>query len=103
VIGKQPTVAEQPPKQARWRFQLVFRRSLSPSQLPLALFLYDRHWVATATLELLESLITDPDVRHALLIEAYRDNEVGLSPPLMNTFGNPQAGSQDAEESRWPL
>jgi hypothetical protein len=25
---------------------------------------------------LLESLITDPDVRHVLLIGAYRDNEV---------------------------
>jgi hypothetical protein len=38
------------------------------------------------TLELLESLITDPDVRHVSLIEAYRDNEVFLSPPLMGTL-----------------
>jgi predicted ATPase len=76
VIGKQPPVAELPPQEARGRFQLVFRRFLGAfarPEHPLALFLDDLQWLDTATLELLESLATDPDVRHVLLIGAYRD------------------------------
>jgi PAS domain S-box-containing protein len=89
VIGKQPPVAELPPQEARGRFQLVFRRFLGAfarPKHPLALFLDDLQWLDTATLELLERLITDPDVRHVLLIGAYRDNEVSSSHPLMRTL-----------------
>jgi predicted ATPase len=49
------------------------------------LFLDDLQWLDAATLELLEQLITDPDVRHVLLVGAYRDNEVSPSHPLMRT------------------
>jgi PAS domain S-box-containing protein len=89
VIGKQPPVAALPPQQARSRFQLVFRRFLGAfarPEHPLALFLDDLQWLDTATLELLERLVTDPDVRHVLLIGAYRDNEVSSSHPLMRTL-----------------
>ena len=37
-------------------------------------------------LELLEQLITGPDVRHLLLVGAYRDNEVTSSHPLARTL-----------------
>ena len=56
---------------------------------PLALFLDDLQWLDTATLELLEHLATHPEVRHVLLIGAYRDNEVGPShalPPILNAI-----------------
>jgi predicted ATPase/signal transduction histidine kinase len=89
VIGKQPPVADLPPREARNRFQLVFRRFLgafATEEHPLALFLDDLQWLDTATLELLERLITDPEVRHVLLIGAYRDNEVSSSHPLMQTL-----------------
>ena len=89
IIGKQPPVAELPPQEARGRFQLVFRRFLgafATTEHPLALFLDDLQWLDWATLELLESLITDPHVRHVLLIGAYRDNEVSPSHPLMRTL-----------------
>jgi PAS domain S-box-containing protein len=89
VIGKQPPVAELSPQEARGRFQLVFRRLLGAfarQEHPLALFLDDLQWLDTATLELLEILVTDPDVRHVLLIGAYRDNEVSPSHPLMRTL-----------------
>jgi predicted ATPase/signal transduction histidine kinase len=68
---------------------LVFRRFLgvfATPEHPLALFLDDLQWLDTATLELLERLITDSDVRHVLLIGAYRDNEVSSSNPLMRTL-----------------
>jgi PAS domain S-box-containing protein len=89
VIGKQPPVAELPPQEARGRFQLVFRRFLTAfarPEHPLALFLDDLQWLDTATLELLERLVTDPDIQHVLLIGAYRDNEVSSSHPLMRTL-----------------
>ena len=43
-------------------------------------------WLDAATLELLEHLITEPEVRHLLLVGAYRDNEVSASHPLMRTL-----------------
>src|SRR5580658_8113723 len=89
AIGKQPPVAELPPQEARGRFQLVFRRFLgtfATAEHPLALFLDDLQWLDTATLELLERLVTDAEVRHVLLIGAYRDNEVSSSHPLMRTL-----------------
>ena len=39
--------------------------------------------VGLATLDLLEDLLSRPDVRHLMLIGAYRDNEVNSSHPLM--------------------
>ncbi len=101
VIGKQPPVAELPPQETRSRFQLVFRRFLGAfarPEHPLALFLDDLQWLDTATLELLERLVTDPDVRHVLLIGAYRDNEVSSSHPLMRTLAAIRDAGARAQE-----
>ena len=67
VIGKQPPAAELAPQEARARFQLVFLRFLgvfARPEHPLALFLDDLQWLDTASLELLERLATDPNMRH---------------------------------------
>ena len=61
------------------RFQLVFRRFIgvfARPEHPLALFLDDLQWLDAATLDLIEDLLTQPDVQHLLLIGAYRGNEV---------------------------
>ena len=89
IIGEQPPVAELPPQDAHNRFQMVFRRFLgvfARPEHPLALFLDDLQWLDAATLELLEHLVTEPEVRHLLLIGAYRDNEVSPSHPLMRAL-----------------
>jgi predicted ATPase len=89
VIGKQPPVADLPPQDAKNRFQMVFRRFLgvfAREDHPLALFLDDLQWLDAATLELIEHLVTHPDVRHLLLVGAYRDNEVDSSHPLPRTL-----------------
>jgi PAS domain S-box-containing protein len=89
VIGKQPPVPDIPPQDAHNRFQMVFRRFLgvfARPEHPLALFLDDLQWLDAATLELLEHLITEAEVRHLLLIGAYRDNEVSPAHPLMRTL-----------------
>jgi predicted ATPase/signal transduction histidine kinase len=89
VIGKQPPVPELAPQEAQNRFQMVFRRFLSAfaqPEHPLALFLDDLQWIDAATLELIEHLMTEAEVRYLLLVCAYRDNEVSRSHPLMRTF-----------------
>jgi len=89
VIGKQPPVPELPPQDAKNRFQLVFRRFLgvfARPEHPLALFLDDLQWLDTATLDLLAHLVTHPEVRHLLLVGAYRDNEISPSHPLLRTL-----------------
>jgi PAS domain S-box-containing protein len=86
VIGEQLPVPELPPQDAQRRFQLVFRRFIgvfARSEHPLALFLDDLQWLDAATLDLLEDLLTRPDMQHLMLIGAYRDNEVDSTHPLV--------------------
>ena len=85
IIGEQPRVSELEPQQAQRRFQFVFRRFIglfATSEHPLALFFDDLQWLDAATLDLLEDLLTQADVRHLLLVGAYRDNEVDAHHPL---------------------
>jgi predicted ATPase/signal transduction histidine kinase/CheY-like chemotaxis protein len=89
VIGKQPPVAELPATEAESRFHMVFRSFLAvfaDKEHPLAVFLDDLQWLDPATLKLLEHLITHSEVRHLLIIGAFRDNEVSASHPLMQTL-----------------
>jgi hypothetical protein len=89
VIGTQPPVADLPPQDAKNRFRMVFRRFLgvfARQEHPLALFLDDLQWLDAATLDLLEDLVTHSEVRHLLLVGAYRDNEVGPAHPLLRTL-----------------
>jgi len=86
IIGEQPPVPELPPQDAQGRFQLAFRRFIgvfARPEHPLALFLDDLQWLDAATLELLEDLLTRSDLKHLLLIGAYRDNEVSATHPLV--------------------
>jgi PAS domain S-box-containing protein len=85
IIGEQPAVAELPPQEAQSRFHLIFRRFIAVfarPEHPLALFLDDLQWLDGATLDLLEDLLNRAEVRHLLLIGAYRDNEVDSTHPL---------------------
>jgi PAS domain S-box-containing protein len=86
IIGEQPPVPVLPPQDAQRRFQWVFRRFIgvfARPEHPLALFLDDLQWLDAATLDLMEDLLTQRDVRHLMLIGAYRDNEVSPVHPLM--------------------
>ena len=89
IIGEQPPVPDLPPQDAQGRFQLVFRRFIgvfARPEHPLALFLDDLQWLDAATLDFLRDLLTQPDVRHLMLIGAYRDNEVDPAHPLWRSL-----------------
>jgi predicted ATPase len=89
LIGKQRPVAPLPASDARYRFHLTFRNFLgvfATPTCPLVLFLDDLQWADFASLELLQHLVTHPDVRSLLVIGAYRDDEVDASHPLEATL-----------------
>ncbi|MBY5897789.1 trifunctional serine/threonine-protein kinase/ATP-binding protein/sensor histidine kinase [Rhizobium ruizarguesonis] len=107
IIGDQPPVPELPPQEAQRRFELVFRRFIAvfaQPEHPLALFLDDLQWLDAATLDLLEDLLTRPDLQHLMLVGAYRDNEVTAAHPLMRKLDAIKtAGGKVAEITLAPL
>ncbi|NUM73799.1 sigma 54-interacting transcriptional regulator [candidate division KSB1 bacterium] len=89
IIGVQPAVPELPPAESQNRFLLVFQRFISvftQPEHPLVIFLDDLQWADSATLKLLQALMTDPQSRYLFVIGAYRDNEVNAAHPLMLTL-----------------
>jgi serine/threonine protein kinase len=85
IIGEPPPVPALDPQQAQRRFLTVFRRFIgvfARAEHPLALFLDDLQWLDAATLDLLEDLLTSSDIRHLMLVGAYRSNEVDAAHPL---------------------
>ncbi len=101
ILGAQPRVEALEPQQAKARFQLVFRRFLgvfARPEHPLALFLDDLQWLDAATLDLLEALLTQGDVRHLLIIGAYRDNEVDAAHPLRRKLAAIRAARAPMQE-----
>ena len=106
IIGEQAPIPELPPRDAQRRFQLVFRRFLAVfarPEHPLALFLDDLQWLDAATLDLLEDLLIHPDVRHLLLIGAYRDNEVTATHPLLHKLEALRASGRVQDIKLGPL
>src|SRR3979490_2971424 len=93
IIRKQPHIPDLLLQDSQNRFQIVFRRFLcafARPEHPLPLFLDDLQWLDTATLQLLERLVTEPEIQYLLLVGAYRDNEVNPSHPLMRTLATIQ-------------
>ncbi|MEG4288530.1 AAA family ATPase [Microcoleus sp. C2C3] len=88
IIGKQPEVPEVSPTEAQNRFNRLFKeflRVFAQKEHPLIIFLDDLQWADSATLKLMQLLITDPEQQYLLLIGAYRDNEVSPTHPLIHT------------------
>ncbi|MBE9186887.1 AAA family ATPase [Microcoleus sp. LEGE 07076] len=88
IIGKQPNVPELGPVESQNRFNRLFKefiRVFAQKEHPLVIFLDDLQWADSATLKLMQTLITDPNQQYLLLIGAYRDNEVSPTHPLIHT------------------
>ncbi|RFU49197.1 ATP-binding sensor histidine kinase [Paraburkholderia sp. DHOC27] len=101
VIGEQPPPPEIPAQDQQTRFQMVLRHFVSVfarREHPLTLFLDDLQWLDAATLDLIEHLITHPDVRYLLIVGAYRDNEVGHGHPLTKRLARLRSVSQRVRE-----
>jgi predicted ATPase/class 3 adenylate cyclase len=85
VLGPQPPVLALGLSEARTRFTLVLRgfvRALASAEHPLVLFIDDLQWADGASLALLQTLLTDPEMTHLLVVVAMRDADVGPSHPF---------------------
>ncbi|MEG4235167.1 AAA family ATPase [Microcoleus sp. Pol11C3] len=89
IVGKQPPVSELGATEAQNRFNIVlgnFIRAFCTKEHPLVIFLDDLQWADSATLKLIELMMTDADMQYLFLMGAYRDNEVSPTHPLMMTL-----------------
>jgi predicted ATPase/GAF domain-containing protein/HPt (histidine-containing phosphotransfer) domain-containing protein len=85
ALGEQPEVTPLPPNEAQTRFERTFRRFMEASacqEAPLVLFLDDLQWADTASLAVLELVLSSERQEHLLVIGSYRDNEVDAAHPL---------------------
>jgi PAS domain S-box-containing protein len=91
ILGPQPPLAPVGNREAQNRFILQFQRFLTAiGQLgrPLILFLDDLQWADSASLDLMLTLLDDPDIQSLLVIGAYRDNEIDILHPLTSTLAS---------------
>ncbi len=88
IVGRQPPLPEVGSTEAQNRFNLIFQkfiRACCSYEHPLVIFLDDLQWVDSATLKLIELILSDRATQSLLLIGAYRDNEVTQAHPLLAT------------------
>ena len=93
VLGGQPAVAAVGPQETQNRFQMVFQNfvtALAQPDHPLVIFLDDLQWADAASFVFLKTFLIDPQLRHVLLILAYRDNEVLPGHPFLTLLADLQ-------------
>ncbi|HEY9853947.1 MAG TPA: AAA family ATPase [Leptolyngbyaceae cyanobacterium] len=91
IIGPQPPVQALGPAESQNRFNLVFQnfiRVFCHPYHPLVIFLDDLQWADSATLNLIEIMMTEEEMRYLFLIGAYRNNEVYPTHPLAIALDN---------------
>ncbi|UQA56772.1 protein kinase domain-containing protein [Polyangium aurulentum] len=85
VMGKLPPVPPVEGEQVLNRQKLTwlnFVRAVTTPNPPLVMFLDDMQWADSATLIILQTLLTDVERHSLLVIAAYRDNETPPEHPL---------------------
>lgn len=86
IIGPQPRVTELTPSAEQSRFLntfICFMRAFAKKEHPLVIFLDDLQWADSASLKLIQALLTDNQLTYFFLIGAFRDNEVKNNHPLL--------------------
>jgi predicted ATPase/signal transduction histidine kinase len=89
MIGAQPPVPELSGTAAQNRFYLLLQKFIgvfTTPDHPLVIFLDDLQWADTASLNLMQVLMTESAAGYMLLLGAYRDNEVFAAHPFMLTL-----------------
>jgi len=89
IIGQQAPVTELAPRETQNRFNLVFQNFIkvfTQAKHPLVIFLDDLQWADSASLRLIQLLMTASQSHYLFLVAAYRSNEVNTVHPLMVTI-----------------
>ena len=85
LIGSQPDLVDVGPIERKNRYKMVFQNFIkvfTKKEHPLVIFIDDLQWVDSASLELLQDIIINPEIQYLMVIGAYRDNEVNEEHPL---------------------
>ncbi|WP_366932917.1 AAA family ATPase [Nostoc sp. JL31] len=89
IIGQQLPVPELSGNAVQNRFNLLFQKFIqvfTTPEHPLVIFLDDLQWADSASLNLLQLLMSEASSGYLLILGAYRDNEVFPTHPLMLTL-----------------
>ena len=89
IIGFQPEVAKLPAKETQNRFNTILQKFIgvfTDQKHPLVLFLDDVQWADSASLKLINLLLSNSSSQYLLVIGAYRNNEINLTHPLIQTI-----------------
>ena len=89
IIGKQQLPLELSGNEAQNRFNLLLQKFIQvfcDRKHPLVIFLDDLQWADSASLKLIQLIMSEASTENLLIIGAYRDNEVSLSHPLMQAL-----------------
>ncbi|MDF5737346.1 MULTISPECIES: AAA family ATPase [unclassified Nostoc] len=85
IVGEQSPIPELGPAESQNRFNLVFQNFINvfaQKEHPLTVFLDDMQWADSATLNLIQTIITGSSIQYICFILAYRDNEVDVLHPF---------------------
>ncbi|WP_206996477.1 trifunctional serine/threonine-protein kinase/ATP-binding protein/sensor histidine kinase [Trinickia mobilis] len=89
IVGAHSAPADLPPPAEKARFLRTAARligAFATRERPLVLFLDDVQWVDRGSWAVVEYLLTHSEIRHFLLVAAYRDNEVDSAHPVWRTL-----------------
>ncbi|MEH2468189.1 hybrid sensor histidine kinase/response regulator [Nostoc sp.] len=85
IIGEQSPIPELGSAESQNRFNLVFQNFISvfaQKEHPLTVLLDDMQWADTATLNLIQTIITGSSIQYLYFILAARSNEIDIGYPL---------------------
>ena len=100
VLGRQTAPIPLGPGEGQNRFRYVlqnFVAALAQRDHPLVIFLDDLQWADSATLGLLQPLLTGSEIGSFFLIGAYRDNEVAAGDPLARAIESLESSNARVE------
>ena len=93
LIEEQPDVPSLGIAESQNRFSLVFQnfiKAFCKQEHPITLFLDDLQWADTPSIALVETILTNPEMKFLLLILSFRDNEVLPADPFSLMLENLQ-------------
>jgi predicted ATPase len=89
IVGPQPPVQDLPPVELQNRFDAVFVKLLQlfgDQKSPLVLFLDDLQWADFSSIRLLQQITREKNMKHIMIVGAYRDNAIDAAHPLSRLF-----------------
>ena len=106
LIGPQPEVPDLPPMEAQHRMREVFRRFLTvcaTAAHPLVSFMDHVQWADSATLSIMQHVITHCMTRHTMVVMAFRDEETPPEHKLWHVISNIRKSVTTLEITLEPL